>query len=79
MELSVIATEDIQQFLTDRKDLAKNTLHTMLVMISEVLNAAVEDKLIERNPAKSKRVFIPSEKNQNALHLHVSNFLKSFA
>ena len=34
----------------------------MLVLISEVLDAAVEDKLIERNPAASKRVFIPSEK-----------------
>lgn len=62
LELSTITTEDIQQFLTDRKDLAKNTLHTMLVLISEVLDAAVEDKLIERNPAASKRVFIPSEK-----------------
>lgn len=62
LELSAITTEDIQQFLIDRKELAKNTLHTMLVLISEVLDAAVEDKLIERNPAASKRVFIPSEK-----------------
>ena len=77
LELSAITTEDIQQFLTDRKDLAKNTLHTMLVLISEVLDAAVEDKLIERNPAASKRVFIPTEKKSERTALTREQLLET--
>lgn len=57
-----ITTDTIQQFLTDRQDLARNTLHTMLVLISEVLDSAVEDELLPKNPAASKRLFIPSDK-----------------
>ena len=57
-----ITTDMIQKFLTDRQHLARNTLHTMLVLISEILDSAVEDGIITRNPAVSKRVFIPSEK-----------------
>ena len=57
-----ITTDMIQKFLTDRQHLARNTLHTMLVLISEILDSAVEDGIIPRNPALSKRVFIPSEK-----------------
>lgn len=57
-----ITTDMIQKFLTDRQHLARNTLHTMLVLVSEILDSAVEDGIIPRNPAISKRVFIPSEK-----------------
>ena len=57
-----ITTDMIQRFLMDRQHLARNTLHTMLVLISEILDSAVEDGIIPRNPAVSKRVFIPSEK-----------------
>ena len=57
-----ITTDMIQKFLMDRQHLARNTLHTMLVLISEILDSAVEDGIIPRNPAVSKRVFIPSEK-----------------
>ena len=57
-----ITTDMIQKFLMDRQHLARNTLHTMLALISEILDSAVEDGVIPRNPALSKRVFIPSEK-----------------
>ena len=58
--LDEITTEDIQQFLNEKKSLARNTVHTMLVLIGEVLTSAYEDKLIPVDPSKSKRISIVS-------------------
>ena len=64
-----IHTDDIQTFMNERQHLARNTMHTMLVLISEVLESACEDGLIEVNPAASKRLSIPSKgkKERDAL------------
>ena len=69
MRLNEIHTSHIQTFLNERQHLARNTMHTMLVLISEVLQSAFEDGLIETNPAASKRLSIPSKgrKERNAL------------
>lgn len=58
--LDRITTADIQTFLNERAHLAKNTLHTMQVLICEILHSAVEDNLISANPASSKRLCNPS-------------------
>ena len=58
--LDRITTADIQTFLNERAHMAKNTLHTMQVLICEILQSAVEDGLISTNPASSKRLSNPS-------------------
>ena len=67
--LDEITTDDIQQFLNEKESLARNTVHTMLVLIGEVLTSAYEDKLIPVDPSKSKRISIVSRgrKERNAL------------
>ena len=60
MRLDEITVETVQQFLNDRVDLAKNTVHTMFVLFSEIMDSAFEDRYIKSNPAKSKRINIPS-------------------
>lgn len=62
MRLDEITVDTVQQFLNDRVDLAKNTVHTMFVLFSEIMDSAFEDRYIQSNPAKSKRVTIPSTK-----------------
>lgn len=62
MRLDEITVDTVQQFLNDRVDLAKNTVHTMFVLFSEIMDSAFEDRYITSNPAKSKRVTIPSTK-----------------
>lgn len=67
--LNEITTDDVQKFLNEREDLAKNTVHTMFVLFSEIMDSAFEDRLIPANPAKSKRLTIVSTKQatRNAL------------
>ena len=60
-----ITPDVLQQFMMDRQYLARNTLHTMMALISEMLDYAVEDGLIPKNPAASKRLFNPSAKKDH--------------
>lgn len=60
--LDSITTEDVQVFLNDRKHLTHKTLTLMLVFLKEILSDAQEDKLIDSNPAASRRIIIPSDK-----------------
>ncbi len=46
----------------EREGLARNTVHTMFVLFSEIMDSAFEDRLIPANPAKSKRLTIVSTK-----------------
>lgn len=64
LHFTEVTTDVLQQFLSDRQELAHNTLHTMLVLISEILDSAVEDGLIAKNPALSKKLFIPSDRKK---------------
>ena len=69
IQLSEISIDRVQEFLNERSHLAKNTLHTMFVLFSEIMDAAVEDQLIPSNPAKSKRINIPSAKKSERIAL----------
>lgn len=57
-----ITIQDVQQFLNERAHLAKKSLKSYHDLLAQILDAAVEDKLIQENPAKSKRLANPSSK-----------------
>ena len=69
MRLDEITTDSVQQFLNNCAHLAQNTVHTMFVLFSEIMDSAFEDHYIQFNPAKSRRLSIPSKKKKtrNAL------------
>ena len=62
LRLDEITVECVQKFLNDRSELAKSTVHTMFILFSEIMDSAFEDHYITSNPAKSKRISIPSTK-----------------
>lgn len=62
LRIDEVTPDVLQQFMMDRQYLARNTLHTMMALISEMLDYAVEDGLLPKNPAASKRLFNPSNK-----------------
>lgn len=64
MKLDEITTDDIQRFLNEKEYLARNTVHTMLILVGEVLESAYEDKLIPVDPSKSKRIAIVSKRKK---------------
>lgn len=57
-----ITTQDVQQFMNERSHLARKSLKSYHDLLAQILDAAVEDKIIEENPAKSKRLANPSTK-----------------
>ena len=62
MNLLEISIDDIQDFMNDRQELAAKTIRELLVLLRQILEAAVEDNIIPKNPAKSKRLKNPSAK-----------------
>ena len=71
--LDRITTADIQKFLNEHANLARSTLHTMQILVGEILQSAFEDSLIPTNPASSKRLCNPSsgKKTREALELGI--------
>lgn len=62
VRITDIKTDSIQQYLNQNKDMAKKTLKERLSRISQILDSAIEDGIISTNPAKSKRLTIPTDK-----------------
>ena len=62
--LDEITTDDVQKFLNEREHLAKNTVHTIFVLLGEIMESAYEDRIISSNPTRSKRLIIPSKKKK---------------
>jgi integrase len=62
ISLSAITTDMIQAFMNERSDMAAKSLRSILSFLATILEAALEDGYINRNPAKSKRLVIPSTK-----------------
>ncbi len=60
--LADITTNDIQQYLNDNKELSRKTLRERLARISQIFESAKEDGMVTTNPAKSKRITIPTDK-----------------
>ena len=63
-QLNSITTNDIQEYLNKNKDLSKKTLKERVARISQILDSAKEDGLIDTNPAKSRRIVIPTDKQE---------------
>lgn len=64
-----ITTDDVQRFMNDKADMSRKSIHEMVMVLGMVLESAVEDGIITRNPARSKRLKNPSKKKtvRNAL------------
>ena len=62
MDISTITTDDIQRFMNTKADMARKSIHEMQMLLSMILESAVEDDLLPRNPARSKRLKNPSRK-----------------
>ena len=62
-----ITTQDVQQFMNDRAYLARKSLKSYHDLLAQILDAAVEDKIIPENPAKSKRLANPSTKEKERM------------
>ncbi|MBE5793474.1 MAG: site-specific integrase [Clostridiales bacterium] len=69
LPVTEITTDKIQQLLNDKREYASKTLHEIQMVLGMVLEGAVEDGLIPRNPAKSKRLRNPSTKKKERLAL----------
>src|SRR5579863_10214185 len=62
--LDGIEREGVRQFISDlrTRGLAKNTIRLAVTTLRAVLNAAIDDRLIEHNPAQGLGRFVKSEK-----------------
>lgn len=58
--LSEITTESIQELLNAQKDYSHKSLQEVLTLLRQILNSAVSDQIISRNPAADKRIYNPS-------------------
>ena len=74
LRIEEVTTSHIQRFYNAHSDMAKSTVRIMSVILRQVLDLAVEDRFIDRNPAASKRlsysghVKIRSSLNDHAVH-----------
>lgn len=58
MAIEEISIDIIQAFLDTKKDYAKKTVQEIMLLLRMILDAAIDDKIIHTNPAKSKRLTI---------------------
>lgn len=62
LSIDKITSDTIQAFLNERKNYSEKSLREMRMILGMILEGAIEDGFITRNPAKSKRLMIPSKK-----------------
>ncbi|MGI9071699.1 MAG: tyrosine-type recombinase/integrase [Bryobacteraceae bacterium] len=62
--ISDITRQEVKRFLSElrARNFAKNTIRLAITTLRAVLNAAIEDKLVEHNPAQGLGRFVKSEK-----------------
>lgn len=80
--LDAIRREDVKAFIAAlrQKGLARNTIRLAVTTLRAVLNAAIEDRLIEHNPAHGLGRFVKSEKPaREAVSLRPSDVEKLLA
>ena len=68
-DIRYITTDDVQRFMNSKADMSRKSIHEMVMVLGMVMESAVEDGIITRNPARSKRLKNPSKKKtvRNAL------------
>ena len=57
-----ITTKVIQDFLCERKHLSPKYLHDMRVFLAQIMDSALRDGWISKNPANDSRIYNPSKK-----------------
>ena len=62
MAIGEIATSDIQKFYSERENMARSSVNQMKRILSQIFEAAIEDKYRENNPTKSKRLSMTKKK-----------------
>ena len=62
MNIEEITAKDVQAYLNANKEQAGKSLKNYLNLLKQILDSAVEDKIINENPAASSRIFNPSDK-----------------
>ena len=62
LPMNGITADTVQAFLNERRDYSAKSLREMRMVLGMILDGAIEDGYIARNPAKSKRLIIPSKK-----------------
>ena len=64
VRLDAIKREDVKQFLSElrARALAKNTIRLAATTLRALINAAIEDRVVENNPAQGIGRFVKSEK-----------------
>lgn len=65
-QLDRITVNSVQDFMLHEADkgCAKATIDKMMQLLSQIMDSAVEDEFILRNPCKSKRLYNPSAKQK---------------
>ena len=55
-----ITIDRIQEFMDSRASYAKKTINEIMLLLKMILDAAIDDEIIQKNPAKSRRLCNPS-------------------
>lgn len=61
MQLSAIDTASIQRFFQTKQHLSKSYAKQMLIILHEIFENAVEDKILKNDPTQSKRITLPQK------------------
>ena len=69
LPIDSITVDRVQDFMLLEADngSAKASINRIMQLLTQIMDSAVEDELIIKNPCKSKRLYNPSEKQQKVL------------
>ena len=69
LPIDSITVDRVQDFMLLEADngKAKASINRIIQLLTQIMDSAVEDELIIKNPCKSKRLYNPSEKQQKVL------------
>lgn len=69
MDIRILTIDDIQRFMNSKAAMSRKSIHEMVMVLGMILESAVEDGILLRNPARSKRLKNPSQRvmKRNAL------------
>lgn len=73
-DIEDIESGDVMAFLSSRRSMAKKSLKLYLDLLRQILDSAVEDGIITKNPARDKRVQNPSTKVTKRVALTETEF-----
>ena len=66
MDVRNVTIDDVQIFLNSKAELSRKTIEEIWLVVNMVFDVALDDGIIARNPAKSKRLRNPSKKKKVA-------------